>query len=43
MDQLSAMLNSNFNDLVASKISSDRRILSSLSNDVCLIGLCSAG
>ena len=40
MDQLSAMLNGDFDDLVTSEISSDGGILATLSNDVGLVGLC---
>lgn len=40
MNHLGTMLDSNLDDLVASQVSSDGGILSTLSNDICLIGLC---
>lgn len=39
VDHLGAMLQGDFDDLVARQISSDRGVLASLSNDVGLIGL----
>ena len=39
MNQLSAVLNGNLDDLVAGEISSDRGVLASLANDVGFIGL----
>lgn len=42
VDHLSAMLFSDFNDFVASEISSNRGVLASLANDVGFIGLCSS-
>ena len=39
VDQLSAVLNSNLDDLVAGEISSDRGVLASLANDVGFVGL----
>lgn len=41
VDHLHAVVDGNFDDLVASQISADRGILAALANDVCLIGLCS--
>ncbi len=41
MDHLSAMLDGNLDDLVASKIGTDRCVLPALANDVRLVGLCS--
>lgn len=40
MDQLGAMLNSNLDDFIAGKISTDGGILTALSNDVGFVGLC---
>lgn len=40
MNQLSAVLDSNLDNLVAGEISSDRGVLASLANDVGFIGLC---
>jgi hypothetical protein len=40
MDHLSAMLNGNLDDLVASEISTNRGVLPALANDVGLVGLC---
>lgn len=40
MDHLGAMLNGNLDDLVASEISTNGGVLSTLANDVRLIGLC---
>lgn len=39
MNQLSAVLNGNLDNFVASEISSDRGVLASLANDVGFIGL----
>jgi hypothetical protein len=39
VNQLSAVLNSNLDDLVAGEISSDRGVLASLANDVGFVGL----
>lgn len=39
MNQLSAVLNGNLDNLVAGEISSDRGVLASLANDVGFIGL----
>lgn len=40
MNQLSAVLNSDLDNLVAGEISSDRGVLASLANDVGFVGLC---
>ena len=40
MDHLSAMLQCDLDDLVTGQISTDRSVLASLANDICLIGLC---
>lgn len=40
MDHLSAVLQGNLDNLVASQIRTDRRVLAALANDVRLIGLC---
>jgi hypothetical protein len=39
VNQLSAVLNSNLDNLIAGEISCDRGVLASLANDVCFIGL----
>lgn len=39
VDHVDIVFDSNFDDLVASKVSTDWSVLSSLSNNVCLIGL----
>jgi hypothetical protein len=40
MDHLSAVLDSNLNDLITGQVSPDRSVLAALANDVCFIGLC---
>lgn len=40
MDQLSAVLNSNLDNFVASEIGTDRGILTALSDNVGFVGLC---
>ena len=42
MDHLYAMLKCDLDDLVTSEISTDRRELAALANDVGFIGLCKA-
>ena len=39
MDHLSAMLDGNLDNLVASEIGTNRGVLASLANDICLVGL----
>lgn len=41
MDHVDIVLNSDFDDLVAGEVCTDWSVLSSLSNDVCLVGLLS--
>jgi len=40
MDHLSAVLNGNLDDLVASKVGANRSVLATLADDIGLIGLC---
>lgn len=40
MDHLYTVLDGNFDDLVAGQVGADRGILSTLANDVGLVGLC---
>lgn len=40
MDHLSAMLDRDLDDLVASEVSPDRRVLAALPNDIGFVGLC---
>lgn len=40
MDHLGAMLDGDLDDFVGGEISSNWSILSTLANDVCLVGLC---
>lgn len=41
MDHLCAMLDGDLDNLIGGEISSNWGVLSTLANDVCLIGLCS--
>ena len=40
MDHLDTVLDGDFDDLVTSQVGADRGVLSTLTNDVGLIGLC---